>query len=471
MNSGTVAKGISADGQVVVGYGTYATNGYAQAFRWTRTNGFEGLGLLGAGSHSWAYAASEDGSVIVGEAASASERAFRWTAATGMTGLGVGSQYANAVSANGQFIVGKISTSVDAAVRWTNGSAAPQILGWLPDCNLANAAGVSGDGNVVVGWCIKGNVPATQAFRWTPAGISGLGFLPGAGHSWARAVSSDGLVTVGESGNDAGSGGNEAFRWTSAAGMVGLGDLPGGEFSSDARAVSADGNVVVGRSSVTGRAKAFVWDAANGMVGIEDLLVANGVTNVAGWQLLHANGVSADGSTIVGWGINPTGQGEGWGALIGPRIVAQPQSRIQCLARPVSFSVTAIGAAPLRYQWFRDATILDGATNASLVISNVSSNDAGVYAVTVSSVSGGETTSVAASLTVQPVCVDIQLHAGLMIGGITGQTYRVEYVDNLSATNQWLFLTNVVLVQPDQLWFDPQPAHASRRFYRVLPAP
>jgi len=42
--------------------------------------------------------------------------------------------------------------------------------------------------------------------------------------------------------------GGEAFRWTSATGMVGLGDLPGDKTSSTGESVSADGNVVVGWS-------------------------------------------------------------------------------------------------------------------------------------------------------------------------------------------------------------------------------
>ncbi len=42
--------------------------------------------------------------------------------------------------------------------------------------------------------------------------------------------------------------GREAFRWTSGGGMVGLGDLPGGESDSEANGVSADGSVVVGYS-------------------------------------------------------------------------------------------------------------------------------------------------------------------------------------------------------------------------------
>ena len=61
--------------------------------------------------------------------------------------------------------------------------------------------------------------------------------------------------------------GNEAFRWTSSGGMVGLGDLPGGGFSSDAFGVSYDGSVVVGQSSSTStaRGRLFFGDSTNGM--------------------------------------------------------------------------------------------------------------------------------------------------------------------------------------------------------------
>ncbi len=55
-----------------------------------------------------------------------------------------------------------------------------------------------------------------------------------------------GLVLVGESDyvfTDPTFGG-EAFRWTQAGGMVGLGDLPGGTFGSKTFFVSADGSVV-----------------------------------------------------------------------------------------------------------------------------------------------------------------------------------------------------------------------------------
>src|SRR3972149_3043660 len=59
-----------------------------------------------------------------------------------------------------------------------------------------------------------------------------LGALPGGFvASGGRGVSADGSVVMGY-GNSAS--GEEAFRWTSGGGMVGLGDLPGGVFWREA---------------------------------------------------------------------------------------------------------------------------------------------------------------------------------------------------------------------------------------------
>lgn len=97
--------------------------------------------------------------------------------------------------------------------------------------------------------------------------------------------------------------------------MVGLGDFPGRGIQSEASAVSADGSVVVGRGSAVGGFKAFRWTATSGMQTVQDLLAAEGVSP-AGWTLQYATGVSADGTVIVGIGINPRGETEGWRAVL-----------------------------------------------------------------------------------------------------------------------------------------------------------
>ena len=97
----------------------------------------------------------------------------------------------------------------------------------------------------------------------------------------------------------------QAFRWTQAEGMRSLGDLPGGVLFNEALDVSADGSVVVGWATtvrVDGQPprRAFYGTAATGMIDLQQALVAGGATNLDGWHILEATGVSADGLTIVG---------------------------------------------------------------------------------------------------------------------------------------------------------------------------
>ena len=85
-------------------------------------------------------------------------------------------------------------------------------------------------------------------------------------------VSADGSVVAGWGPRISGEGIElEAFLGTRDGGMVGLGDLPGGEFWSQATGVSADGSVIVGASYSEHGREAFVWTRETGMVGLGGL--------------------------------------------------------------------------------------------------------------------------------------------------------------------------------------------------------
>lgn len=130
--------------------------------------------------------------------------------------------------------------------------------------------------------------------------------------SQAQGVSADGSVVVGYVGD-----GPEAFRWENGT-MTGLGDLSGGTFASYASAVSADGSVVVGTGYSGDGAETFVWDAVNNMRSLKDILTNDYGLDLTGWNLTKAYGVSDDGYTIVGYGENPDGDDEAWMVVITP---------------------------------------------------------------------------------------------------------------------------------------------------------
>ena len=114
-----------------------------------------------------------------------------------------------------------------------------------------------------------------------------------------------------------------------------------------------------------------------------------------------------------------------------PTLLTQPQSQSIPAGSNVVFSVSAVGEQPLYYQWQRngvnlgDAGNITGSTNASLIISNISSSDAGTYFVIVSN-AFGFVTSTGAVLSVN-VLQNGGFESGSLDGwaqsGNTGGTY------------------------------------------------
>ncbi len=156
----------------------------------------------------------------------------------------------------------------------------------------------------------------------------GIGDLPGGEFlSEARGVSNGGTVIVGNSSSGAaGPGLREAFRWTPDGGMVGLGFLGGQDHRkrSGANAVSADGSVIVGYTSTDNDnlSLAFRWTESTGMVLLTDLpggRDSTGVSDVSsdgGWLVGGAGSENYDGtfrSEAVLW--HPDGTAEGLGIL------------------------------------------------------------------------------------------------------------------------------------------------------------
>jgi probable HAF family extracellular repeat protein len=151
---------------------------------------------------------------------------------------------------------------------------------------------------VVVGF--SASASGREAFRWTYAwGMVGLGDLPQNDfYSEAYGVSADGSVVVGYSRSASGP---EAFRWTEAGGMVGLGAPDQNQFESRALAISADGAVIVGYAYYPPDGyQAFRWTQVGGMVPLGDL--QGGIVNS------RALAVSADGAFVVGYGTTDAGQ-------------------------------------------------------------------------------------------------------------------------------------------------------------------
>jgi probable HAF family extracellular repeat protein len=297
---------------------------------------FDGTALLELGDlaggtvQSLALAVSADGGVIVGRGEeSTATRAFRKVGVQPMVSLGVfpafpaASTEATGCNADGSIVVGRAYWFAGAEQReraflWSVGGMAG--LGEVPGGSWdTRAFGVSADGVTVVGSAsraVAGGVE-TRAFVWTVNDEhTFLPLLVGTTGSEARAVSADGSVVVGQCFSTGAGARAEACVWTFGV-AEGLGDLPGFAFASGALGVSADGTTVVGFGTTDAGSEAFVWTRASGLRRLGDALAGADLTH---WRrLAAARGVSADGRRIVGVGVaqGATLASEGFVATLG----------------------------------------------------------------------------------------------------------------------------------------------------------
>lgn len=329
------AMDISGDGSTVVGYSSSDTD--TQAFYWKAGT------MMGSGtSLSAATAVNQDGSIIVGAASFSDNNptAMRWDVKQGaVENLGNysevgGSSRAYGVSADGFTVAGRnLNDSIarSDALHWRiNPDLDPRVttesLGFLPESSLlsASASDISADGKVIVGNS-RNSSGAEEAARWVYVEGKYVISSLGAATSFATAVSADGKYIVGLGAT------GDAFLWSSDA-LIFVPKDPNDPEDPDnsnrvtltkAWDVSADGAIVVGEMYIgepwwSGDKEAFIWDKENGRRRLQDVLEAdlgcdNGqIVHPCGWTLISANGISDDGSTIVGWGVNPSGQQEAW---------------------------------------------------------------------------------------------------------------------------------------------------------------
>jgi len=276
------ALGISGDGRVAVGRVLDNVGSDVTAVQWT-SDGIQRLGAIAGERSGSATATDADGNVAVGFVFMGFARpmhAIRWT--DGVAQIlqplsGAVTSIANGVNVDGSVVVGR---SGSTAVRW-EGDAAPQNLGTVPGTTSSTAYGVSDDGSVVAG--LSGDI---TAFRWTQeTGMLALPVIAGTTSSTAYGVSGDGSVVVGYNAPEVGN--SIAVKWTGNAAPQRLADLQGVMSGSVAKAVNADGSVVVGQSGT----RAARWE---GDVPPQDLGVLEGTDQS------FAYSVSDDGLVVVG---------------------------------------------------------------------------------------------------------------------------------------------------------------------------
>lgn len=219
------SRGISADGNTLVGAAQFLGLILQEGFLWAPAGGTQLVGQLSEGNPTVATGISADGAVVCGFGIddTGDTLAFRRTMQSGLVALPV-----------------------------------------LPGGGDCFGNGISADGGTIVGLCEFG--ADSEAVLWDERGVVALGFLPGGIGSFLRAVSADSSVGVGQAGDSEGIA--HAAIWTEAKGLqdlrevlvgLGLGTALDGWLLSTANAVSGDGRVIAGfGSDPEGNVQAYV---------------------------------------------------------------------------------------------------------------------------------------------------------------------------------------------------------------------
>jgi len=101
------------------------------------------------------------------------------------------------------------------------------------------------------------------------------------------------------------------------------------------------------------------------------LVISNAVVRDTGnYQVLFTNNLGSATSSVA---VLTVGRP--------PQILSGPASHSAPLGCTVSFSIVASGSRPLADQWWKDGSLLDAQTNATLTVTNFQSADLGGYSV------------------------------------------------------------------------------------------
>ncbi|MBI1189336.1 MAG: hypothetical protein GC200_01460 [Tepidisphaera sp.] len=328
----SAASAIDPSGAVIVGYIAQTASDPGSPVKWTADGTWVSLPLT---SDYWAGGASgisADGQTVAGTVYDAtSYHAARpaiwsaqgltvlptitgappflpmgpWAVTYGMSGNGA-TLYGYGPPASGP-------TWIDHAFRWT-AATGTRDLGTLTQSPSgtysAYSYGASADGSVIVGKSDvgvptgPGSVSVVQhGFRWTAqGGMQDLGALPGAMSSGANAISADGAVIVGWSSLSGTALGAHAVKWVGGGAAQDLG-LPGEFQGATAYVITPNGQVIAGTGTLAGSSTRhiLVWSDA-GVTDVNQYLASLGV-DLGGLTLNVPGGISADGRVLVGTGM------------------------------------------------------------------------------------------------------------------------------------------------------------------------
>jgi hypothetical protein len=130
--------------------------------------------------------------------------------------------------------------------------------------------------------------------------------------------------------------------------------------------------------------------------------------------------------------------------VAGLTVLLSPTNRINNAGSTATFTTTAFSPGAVAYQWQMNGTNLvnggkySGATTNTLTITGVSSNEAAVYAVTVTNTAGSVTSSNATLTVIYPPVITMQPTNSLVLSG-ANISFSASFTGLTQFSYQWLF--------------------------------
>ena len=380
---------------------------------------------VGSGLGSDAYYVSSYNSTKTGEPTFVNHGAGPWLATMTYTQKGIPSP--DKAAMNGVGPTGR-------AVGWRGGSA-------------------STGKNYMLTYNGPGTTPANAFFNG----------LAGDQYGQAFAVNADGNVIVGQSAAITNWGGSRyAYRaaFTGVNGTNGttlaavnalplLGDETGSVSLQVAYSCSADGKYAVGMG-YRGMERAMVWDASASdtnkwtATDLTDLARNNGFLGDFTLNLRRAYGVGTNGAgdiVVTGNGVLSSVSTRAFVMTV-PKWIAAiqfPPNKTVNMGGSATFSLKTNGTDTLTYQWYKNGTMMPGATGTSMSFTNVScaSGDAGTYQIVVNNAPISGVVTGAFVLTVLDPAITTQPVSHVAVVG-SNTTFTVAATGTPTLAYQWL---------------------------------
>lgn len=261
----------------------------------------------------------------------------------------------------------------------------------------------------------------------------------------------------------------------SLAGTTDPGDAPSLTSQPVSQTVSAGANVSFGVAAEGTAPLVYQWQKNGSPISGANAPTLN-LPNVQGadsgsYRVVVSNAAGSATSAVAVLSVE-TGP-------VAPAITSQPASQTVVTGGSALFGVIATGTAPLSYQWYKDGSLIPGATTSSLSLSNVQFSDAGGYSVVVGNAAGTATSNTAAlSVTDQlpGQIYNLQGFAQAATGGgqlpETDPNYRKVYTANDLVAALGSKTVKVIEIMNDlDLGYNEVPASARTGALRAAAAP